>query len=244
MSTTTLTVGKTADNTYVTLDIAVERIERPEGFLTTEHERVYSYLELTISGTEHEVAGSTDDNGYVAGGQILDSLHRVIPNSTWTAESLSTLAYVWEHYHLNSMRAACAHQVRNDADFALTEPCPLTGYRCGSQWLVQELSESVLRTVSHLREIGSCSDSELRDPSPNHKDISSLLLRAEQVRSINGNTGTYAIPVDSDLWACVLQTAAELLQGHDDTGFSLDNWGDVRTMVETLVDHPIVENGV
>lgn len=38
--------------------------------------------------------------------------------------------------------------------------------------------------------------------------------------------------------------AADLLQAHDDTGISLDNWLYARNLVEHLLEAPILENGV
>lgn len=38
--------------------------------------------------------------------------------------------------------------------------------------------------------------------------------------------------------------AAELLQGHDETGCSLDRWEPCRALVELLLGHEILENGV
>ena len=41
----------------------------------------------------------------------------------------------------------------------------------------------------------------------------------------------------------VLFTAADLLEIHDDTGISLDEWPAARLLVESLIGHPITENG-
>jgi hypothetical protein len=37
---------------------------------------------------------------------------------------------------------------------------------------------------------------------------------------------------------------AEILQGHDETGWSLDNWQPMREFVEFMIGHAIEENGV
>lgn len=44
--------------------------------------------------------------------------------------------------------------------------------------------------------------------------------------------------------ALVLAVAAELLQGHDDTGLSLDHWLAPRMLVEMLIGRSIIENEV
>lgn len=46
------------------------------------------------------------------------------------------------------------------------------------------------------------------------------------------------------LRSLAFMTAAELLQGHDETGISLDNWDAPRALVEHLLGHAILENGV
>lgn len=38
--------------------------------------------------------------------------------------------------------------------------------------------------------------------------------------------------------------AADLLECHDQTGISLDNWPSARAFVERRIEGPIVENGV
>lgn len=42
----------------------------------------------------------------------------------------------------------------------------------------------------------------------------------------------------------IFETAAELLQSHDETGISLDEWEAPRTMVELLLGEPILRNNV
>ena len=42
----------------------------------------------------------------------------------------------------------------------------------------------------------------------------------------------------------VYQVAADLLEIHDQTGISLDNWRSARTLVEILMAAPLQENGV
>jgi hypothetical protein len=57
----------------------------------------------------------------------------------------------------------------------------------------------------------------------------------------NAHLGT-ARPVA--LMGLTYSVAADLLQAHDDTGISLDNWDSARGLVETLLDQRILENGV
>lgn len=46
------------------------------------------------------------------------------------------------------------------------------------------------------------------------------------------------------LTSLALGTAAALLEVHDATGLSLDEWQPVREFVETLMGHPLDENHV
>ena len=43
--------------------------------------------------------------------------------------------------------------------------------------------------------------------------------------------------------ALAYELAADLLELHDDTGISLDNWESARMFVETRIGHEITENG-
>jgi hypothetical protein len=42
----------------------------------------------------------------------------------------------------------------------------------------------------------------------------------------------------------VYATCAELLQAHDETGISLDDWEAPRLLIETVLGKPILENGI
>jgi hypothetical protein len=58
----------------------------------------------------------------------------------------------WDRWHLNTMRAGCAHQtvVWEDSRYGVrpslerTPVCPVSGYRYGSAWLVEVLPDTVL----------------------------------------------------------------------------------------------------
>lgn len=68
-------------------------------------------------------------------------------------------------------------------------------------------------------------------PRTDHStDITNLRARAE---TASGSLNRLA-----------LAAAADLLELHDCTGISLDNWPSARALVETLTEHPITENGV
>ena len=52
-----------------------------------------------------------------------------------------------------------------------------------------------------------------------------------------------AINVEDDLQSLMLLVASDLLEMHDATGISLDNWPSARGLVEKLIGHSITENG-
>ena len=65
----------------------------------------------------------------------------------WDAASVAHLFVIWERWHLNDMRAGCAHQRAlgwNDYTQHPSEPCPTCGYAYGSQWLKEEVPADVL----------------------------------------------------------------------------------------------------
>lgn len=53
--------------------------------------------------------------------------------------------------------------------------------------------------------------------------------------------GAFLVP---PLRRLVYGTAADLLELHDSTGISLDNWTHARGLIEYLIGHPITPNGV
>lgn len=68
-------------------------------------------------------------------------------------------------------------------------------------------------------------------------DHSVEIAHMRQIANVNKD-GFQRIDVLSILVAC------DLLEGHDDTGLSLDNWVPVREFVETIFGFEILENGV
>lgn len=50
-------------------------------------------------------------------------------------------------------------------------------------------------------------------------------------------------PMHTEVMRLSMATAADLLEMHDATGISLDNWASARDLVEALIFHPISPNG-
>lgn len=127
-------VGKTPDpnsgrqtNAFVTLRL--ERVDRSSQ--TIDHQLVEGYLELGIT------TGLGRD---ASNGRLMPGMPLIIePEPPFTRERLDDLRALVK-YHLNVMHAECAHQPKTkDA-----EPCPETGYRFGSEWLVEPLPTDIL----------------------------------------------------------------------------------------------------
>ena len=131
---------------------------------TVEHGEITDPLRLSVTG---EALRRTSSGRWTAAssGQCSEDLDRVADFATgkgaglgWDAERRDTLAALWRDWHLNDMRAGCAHQtiVREDGPYGsrpsltLTKPCPETGYRYGSAWLVEPLTDEAYRTLDRL----------------------------------------------------------------------------------------------
>ena len=133
-------VGRTADGTRVYVSATIQKLDggRPEAtqdWQTVEHETVSHLTRISLSGL-------TVDKGYRnAAGQCLDILDDVTePAAPFTLGDVRTLASIWRRWHLNDMCSHCAHQDRS-IPWDQCPPCPVTGYRAGSAWLVEPLPE-------------------------------------------------------------------------------------------------------
>lgn len=148
-------VGRIVGEGEVFIDIAMRRLHG--GRETVEHDAIVDPLELSIMGEVR--AGSQ----VVSCGQILDDVRRVTRFARgWTPARLERLCDMWEKWHLNGMKAECAHMetVWEEGrwgmrpSMTLTPPCPETGYRYGSAWLVKPLPNDVVDAAFWLIEHG------------------------------------------------------------------------------------------
>lgn len=135
-------VGK-CDEGFVVVNI---RLEPRPGGMTVEHEQVERVEEFAASGSVWRRRNSNDCH---MAGQMLDVLMEpsMRPMGSWTFTDLMSLWALWKRWHLNTMKAGCAHQqVRWEytlgyerPDLANTPACPISGYKYGSGWLVEPL---------------------------------------------------------------------------------------------------------
>lgn len=151
-------LGTTADRSYVVVTLELRR--HAGTWQTVTHETVTDPLELSLTG---EVVEYRHREPY-AGGQVVDTLADIVtPAPGWTLEEIAELATVWDRWHLNTMRAACAHMTpadlaREDNGYggtriSTTDPrntCPVSGYRYGHAWLTELLPDDVAERVRYL----------------------------------------------------------------------------------------------
>jgi hypothetical protein len=139
-------VGRTSDGSRVWLEIELRPVRRAG--TTIEHETVEGYTELSICGHGKSKGRHVSDFA----GQIVGELRKITePAEGWTRAELHQIADVWERWHLNGMKAACAH-MPTGAD--LGTYCQATDaegerydYKYGTAWLVEPLPAEVITQV-------------------------------------------------------------------------------------------------
>lgn len=160
-----ITIGKIPGAAYgykrdlrVTVSVRVERLERRETYETTAHETVREPLALSLTSNVWRPDGAD----IVAGGATVEPIREVAAHGTpaagLTADDLAALATLGQRWHGNDFKAACEHQTVAWEDSAHgrrpsltdTAPCPVTGYRYGTAWLVEPLPHDVLAQVDAI----------------------------------------------------------------------------------------------
>lgn len=134
----------------------IEIAELPGAHQTVNHEAMAGVRRLSITG--HTIYASVDPrnpDSWSSSGQIQDDVAELVKRGKidprFTRRNIRQLLAWWREWHLNDMHAGCVHQtvVYEDGYFGrrasldLTLPCPVTGYRYGSAWLVKPLPADV-----------------------------------------------------------------------------------------------------
>lgn len=105
----------------------------------------------------------------VAGGQVVDYVREITrPAGTLTLADLARFADLWEAWHLNTMRSACAHMDTTIPEGAVLverygQPdtqgwlidnlaCPVTGYTYGHAWLAEVVPDEIVEELGALLE--------------------------------------------------------------------------------------------
>lgn len=158
-----LHVGTTARGERVSLTISLSQPAAPGIAVTTDH-RVVAGGQVRLS-----MQSETIEKGIMTGGgQDLQAIRDVLAEGGEPAISallLVELLGIWERWHLNDMRAACAHQ-QAEADRLYRDlpgygherarwielralSCP-EGYKYGSAWLIELLPAKVADRVADI----------------------------------------------------------------------------------------------
>lgn len=149
-------IGYTDDRERVSVEISLTT-HSGRTFETVNHDSVTSVTRLSIVGNLY---GPHCRNPWACG-QIRNDVRRVTrPSKGWTLEDIARLADIWEHWHLNDMRAACAHMsLPTDTSYDARQhiTCPRVRlvknqkhYRYGHAWLVESLPIDVLADVQRF----------------------------------------------------------------------------------------------
>ena len=137
---------KTGEKYY----LSVELRDQGKG-ISVDHYDLEGYQELSFTGVLISKYGSINyDRGYISLGQNYDHLLDITnPAAGFNRHKIAAIHKLWKDYHLNSMESHCAHQDKAIA-WDKVDPCPITGYRAGSAWLVRELPASVIKEIATL----------------------------------------------------------------------------------------------
>ena len=78
------------------------------------------------------------------GGQCNEEIVRAFPGS----KKVRRLVEIWQRWHLNDMRAGCAHQrAAGWSSEDCGKPCSWCGYRYGTAWLREEIPADVVAEI-------------------------------------------------------------------------------------------------
>ena len=160
----TIDMGRTVEGYKVTAEVRRELTTRPMTSVT--HEELPAG-QMTVAITfEVKDPKKRGDNAFISAGQTPpeDRVIVTLPSTVaakdedrrW--EAVRAVERLWAGWHLNKMRAACAHQVVPEVPEGVasrtswlldnTEPCPLTGYRYGTAWLFDPLDAQALADLT------------------------------------------------------------------------------------------------
>jgi len=133
-------VGGTATGDRVYVSATVTVTEPRDGIRTVEHDtHTGPVVRLSMVGL---IVSKGCRNAHAAG-QVLDVLdHVTVAEAPFTIGDVRSLVSVWRAWHLNDMRAACAHLPRTVDASGPTNTWPVcgaSGYRYGHAWLYEPI---------------------------------------------------------------------------------------------------------
>jgi len=154
MTETTHYIGRTAEGSRVFAHIDLRPLQAGT-WQTVEHTPAPAdAVEFAASGFIIARHRRNADSA----GQVLDALADVTaPAQGWTAADVASLLAIWRRWHLNSMKAGCAHMpadARERWDRRERVECAAgSGYTFGAAWLVEPLPADVAAEVRRLQSL-------------------------------------------------------------------------------------------
>jgi len=129
---------------YIKIEIIKTHVKQQ----TIDHRTIHSYYRLSAT------VESRDKNGTELLGQIFSTLAK-LTKEDWkkqviSEDALAILLDIWDKWHLNDLTPYCIHQIDELNDELLTNVCPITGYKYGHNWLVEEIPSEVILTLENL----------------------------------------------------------------------------------------------
>ena len=114
-------------------------------------EIVYKNDRLSLHGVIGPTRGG---NCRGSAGQCQDEIRKGVPKAPWAKEMVDKLCDIWDHWHLNDMRAGCEHQraLGWKGESYIGKPCPVCGYKYGTAWLKEEVPDDVIKWLESLPE--------------------------------------------------------------------------------------------
>lgn len=148
----------TTEGGYRVLLLGELRREDGRNHQTIQHETVADPVTLSLTSAVFKGKKNISRN-HITSGATLEHLGRIVrPAPGYTLDDTRELHRIGTHWHLNTMRAACAHMdvpggKTTDELLDAKITCPETGYSWGSAWLTEELPQEVAdRFVALLRQ--------------------------------------------------------------------------------------------
>lgn len=142
-----IAIGTTADRHLVKIDVRF--YVRDGEMQTVEHEQVTSALGFACSATSWPNYGRARDCDQ-AGQCVYLVLEVEKFCDGWDCRRAERLEALWRRWHLNDMKAGCAHmRLPKDTSYDARKDivCPETGYKYGRSWLVEPLPADVLAEI-------------------------------------------------------------------------------------------------
>jgi hypothetical protein len=134
MTKSTHFIGRTDDGSrvWVIIDLGVDRV---------------SFMGSSVAFKARSISSC---------GQNIDDVQSVTRCAAgWTSQDVASLVRVWDRWHLNDMRAECAHQRALGWKYRTHkgQKCPECGYEIGSAWLMEAMPEDVRAEIKRLQSL-------------------------------------------------------------------------------------------